>query len=335
MSAALRVLAPGPLTTVQDGGRSGWLRFGVPPSGALDPRALAVANLLVGNRPDEGALEMTLVGGRFAAEGDRVRIAIAGADMPLAIDGVAASRERSHTLAPGAVLRIGAAKDGARAYLAVGGGFAAAPVFGSVATHVRSGIGGLEGRALRQGDTLPLAGTAPTGPELRLAGDAAPVHPRLRIVPGPQDEYFTKDALAALLDGEYTITAQSDRMGMRLAGKPLAHAKGFNIVSDAIAPGSIQVPGGGQPIILLADRQTTGGYPKIATVISADLPALGQMRPGDRVRFEAVGLDAAREARRALKAWLDALPARIAPVGALDSEMLLDANLISGVTDGT
>jgi biotin-dependent carboxylase-like uncharacterized protein len=331
MSARLRVLAPGPLTTVQDGGRSGWLRFGVPPSGALDPRALAIANLLVGNRPDAGALEMTLAGGAFAVEGEAVRIAVAGADMPLAIDGAAAPRDRSHTLAPGAVLRIGAAKSGARTYLAASGGFAVAPVFGSVATHPRSGIGG---GALREGDIVPLATAAPSSPELGLAADAPPTHPRLRIVLGPQDDYFTPDAIAALLGGDYTITARSDRMGVRLAGPPLAHARGFNIVSDAIAPGSIQVPGGGQPIILLADRQTTGGYPKIATVISADLPELGQARPGDRVRFESVTLDEARAARRALKAWLGALPSRLVAIGALDSERLLGANLISGVTDG-
>ena len=233
MSAALRVLAPGPLTTLQDGGRSGWLRFGVPPSGALDPRALAAANLLVGNRPDAGALEMNLAGGTFAVEGGSVRIAVAGADMPLAIDGAAAARDRSHTLAPGAVLRIGAAKSGARAYLAASGGFAVAPVFGSVATHVRSGIGG---GALRAGDIVPLAGAAPAGPELGLAAEPPPTPPRVRVVLGPQDDYFTPDAIAALLGGDYRVTARSDRMGLRLAGAHLAHAKGFNIVSDAIAP---------------------------------------------------------------------------------------------------
>jgi biotin-dependent carboxylase-like uncharacterized protein len=333
MSAALRVIAPGPLTTLQDGGRGGWLRFGVAPSGALDPRALAVANLLAGNRPDEGALEMTLTGGSFAVEGEAIRIAIAGADMPLAIDGAIAARDRSHTLAPGAVLRIGAAKNGARAYLAVSGGFAVPSVFGSVATHLRSGIGG---RALRAGDFLPAARAVPSRPELGIAGVVPPAHPRLRIVLGPQQQYFTEDAVAALLGAPYTIAARSDRMGVRLDGPPLAHRpeKGFNIISDAIAPGSIQVPGGGQPIILLADRQTTGGYPKIATVISADLPMLGQARPGDIVQFEPVTLDQAREARHALKTWLDGLPARIVPLAALDTENLLGANLISGVTDG-
>lgn len=335
MTAALRVVAPGPLTTIQDGGRRGWLRFGVPGSGALDPGALAVANLLVGNRRDAGTLEMTLAGGTFAAEGT-VRIALVGAEMPLTINGAAAARERGHTLAPGAIVRIGAARSGARAYLAVSGGFALAQVFGSVATHLRSGIGGLEGRALRAGDVVPVARPVPTGPDLRFVAEARPLHPRIRVVLGPQDDYFTPAAMALLLESTFTITAQSDRMGYRLAGPVLEHARGFNIVSDGIAPGSIQVPGNGLPIILLADRQTTGGYPKIATVISADLPALGQMRPGDAVRFETVGLEAATAARRVLKAWIDDLPRHLRPViGALDSERLLGANLISGVTDGS
>src|SRR6185437_8345461 len=163
-----------------------------------------------------------------------------------------------------------------------------------------------------------------------------PTHTRVRVVLGPQQEYFMDEAIAALLGAPYTIAARSDRMGVRLDGPPLAHRpeKGFNIVSDAIAPGSIQVPGGGQPIILLADRQTTGGYPKIATVIGADLPMLGQARPGDPLRFESVTLEEARDARRALRAWFDALARHIVPVGALDTEHLLGANLISGVTDG-
>lgn len=331
MTALLRVVAPGPFTTLQDGGRTGWLRFGVAPSGALDPRALAVANLLVGNRRDAGALEMTLAGGTFAVEGGSIRIAVAGADMPLAIDGREAARDRSHTLAPSSLLRIGAAQHGARAYLAASGGFAVAPVFGSVSTHVRSGIGG---GVLRAGDVVPLAGEPPVGSELGFAAAAPPTNAQVRITPGPQQDYFAEDAIAALLDAPYIVAARSDRMGLRLEGKPLAHSGGFNIVSDGIAPGSIQVPGNGQPIVLLADRQTTGGYPKIATVISADLPMLGQARPGDTIRFARVTLDEAVAARRALQAWLDDLPARIVRLGAFDSERLLGANLISGVTDG-
>jgi biotin-dependent carboxylase-like uncharacterized protein len=332
VSAALRAIAPGPLTTLQDGGRRGWLRFGLPPSGALDPLALALANLRAGNAPDEAALELTLGGASFAAEGGAVRVALAGAGMPLAIDGVRVSPERSHTLRAGAVLRLGAAKSGARAYLAVAGGFAAAAQFGSRATHLRAAIGGFAGRALAAGDLLP-TNREPSGPERALEA-APPAHPTLRIVPGPQLDRFADDAIATLCGGPYRLTAQWDRMGCRLEGPALAHAGGFNIVSDAIAAGSIQVPGGGQPIVLLADRQTTGGYPKIATVISADLPAFAQKRPGDSVRFERVALADAVEARRAIKAWLDGLAAQVRPLGALDSEGLLAANLISGVTDG-
>jgi len=305
----------------------------VAPSGALDARALAVANLLVGNPREEGALEMTLAGGTFAAEGGTVRIAVAGADMPVAIDGAAAAQGRSHTLEPGSVLRIGAARAGARAYLAVAGGFAAEPVFGSVATHVRSGIGGFAGRALAAGELLPLAGV-PTGPELCLTAPPPPSHPRVRVVLGPQQDWFAAAAIETLLGAEYRVSARADRMGCRLEGPRLGHRAGFNIISDAIAPGSVQVPGDGQPIVLLADRQTTGGYPKIATVISADLPAFGQMRPGDAIRFEAVTLEAAVIARRALARWLDGLPDTLTPAGTLDSERLLGANLISGVSGG-
>jgi len=330
---ALRVLSPGPFTTLQDGGRQGWMRFGVPGSGALDPRALAVANLLVGNPLAQGALEMTLAGGSFVAEG-MLRIAVAGADMAMTIGGIAAAGDRSHTLAPGAVLRVGPARSGARAYLAVTGGFDVVPMFGSVATHVRSGIGGFAGRALRAGDVLPVAGLAPAEPERRIAAPPPPACARLRIVPGPQDDRFTAAAAATLVESDYVMTARSDRMGCFLAGPALSHEGGFNIVSDAITPGSIQVPGGGEPIVLLADGQTTGGYPKIATVISADLPALGQLRPGDTVRFAAVTLDEALAARRALMAWISGLVQHLHPAGALDSEALLGANLISGVTDG-
>ena len=336
MSTALRVIAAGPLTTLQDGGRRGWQRFGVAASGAMDQNALALANTLVGNPWQEGALELTLAGGSFAIEGGAARLALAGADLGATLDGAPLPSGRSFPLAPGTRLRLGSARSGARAYLAVAGGFAASPVFGSVATHLRSGIGGFAGRALADGDLLPLKAGASTGTHLALPpDDAAPAHPRVRILPGPQQDYFTAGALETLLAAEYEITAQADRMGYRLAGPPLAHAKGFNLISDAVAAGTIQVPGNRQPILLLADRQTTGGYPKIATVISADLPALGQRRPGDKLRFEAVGLAEATAARRALVEWRQRLPSLCVPIEAgFDSERLLGANLISGVTDG-
>jgi 5-oxoprolinase (ATP-hydrolysing) subunit C len=336
----LRVDSPGPLTTVQDLGRRGWLRFGVPASGAMDPVGLALANALVGNPPGTGALELTLAGGRFTVENGPARIAVAGADLPLTLDGGGTGDTvrggRSYRLEPGQTFSLGSAREGARAYLAVAGGFRIEPVLGSVATHVRSGIGGWHGRPLVAGDALPLNGIPRPGPDLSLpAGFERPRHPRVRVVLGPQDDYLTPAAVETFLAAEYTLAAQADRMGYHLRGPRLEHAKGSDIVSDAIAPGSIQVPGFGEPIVLLADRQTTGGYPKIATVISTDLPALGQCRPGDRLHFEAISVEAAQAARRELRAWLETLPGRLVPVGReLDSEHLLAVNLISGVTDG-
>ncbi|HYD29977.1 MAG TPA: biotin-dependent carboxyltransferase family protein [Azospirillaceae bacterium] len=329
----LHVEAPGPFTTLQDTGRHGWQRYGVPTAGAMDPIGLAIADTLVGNPPDCAALEMTLFGVTVTVEGGPVRIAVAGADFPLSIDGQRVESARSHRLEPGQSLRIGGARAGVYGYLAVAGGFALPPVLGSRSTHVRSGIGG---HPLRAGDALPLNGMPHDVPGLALpAGFSRPEHPRVRVVPGPQDDHFTPAARATLLAFPYTVTTQADRMGVRLTGPMLEHAKGFNIVSDAIAPGSIQVPGTGQPIVLLADRQTTGGYPKIATVISADLSAFAQVRPGEHVYFEAVEVETAENAHRAMRAWLRGLPGRIVPIGhELDSEQLLSLNLISGVTDG-
>lgn len=337
MTPVLRVTSPGTLTTLQDLGRRGWLRFGVPASGAMDPVGLALANALVGNPLGTAALELTLAGAGFAVENGPVRIAVAGGEFPLALDGETVAGVRSHWLEPGRTFSLASARAGARAYLAVEGGFRVEPVLGSVATHVRSGIGGWQGRALRAGDALPLdKAAAEPGVERALpAGFKRPGHPRVRVVLGPQDDRFTAAAIETFLAAEYAVTNQADRMGYRLTGPKLEHAKGPDIVSDAVAPGSVQVPGFGEPIVLLADRQTTGGYPKIATVIGADLPALGQRRPGERLRFEAVTVEAAQAARRDLKAWLEKLPSLLVPAGReLDSEHLLAVNLISGVTDG-
>lgn len=335
MTPILRVDSPGPLTTVQDLGRRGWLRFGVPAAGAMDPSGLVLANALVGNPPGTAALELTLAGGRFTVLDGPARIAVAGGDFPLTLDGHPVAAGRSYWLEPEQTIAIGAARTGARAYLAVGGGFRIEPVLGSVATHLRSGIGGWHGRALIAGDALPLNGLPTPGPDLTLPmGFKRPGHPRVRVVLGPQDDHFTPAAIETFLLAEYIVTPQADRMGYRLSGPRLEHAEGHDMVSDAIAPGSVQVPGFGEPIVLLADRQTTGGYPKIATVIGADLPDLGQRRPGDRLRFEAVAVEAAQAARRSLRAWLEALPGLLIPVGhELDSEHLLAVNLISGVWD--
>lgn len=336
--SALRCIDPGPLATIQDRGRIGWQRFGVSVAGAMDPVGLAVANLLVGNAPDAAAIEVTLYGGTWEAAAESVRIAVAGASFSSTIDGRPAGLHRAHTLRRGQRLALGAAGDAARGYLAIAGGFDLRPALASASTHLRSRLGGVDGGPIRAGQDLPLAlGDAPSGPDLALDPVLLPAAPpRFRAIPGPQDDMFTKEGIATLFSGDYTITAEADRMGMRLLGPRIAHAGGYNIISDGIAPGSIQVPGAGQPIVLFADRQTTGGYPKIATVISADLGFLARCRPGTVVRFEKADLADAAAARRALADRLARVRASLAPARAsvaLDSTHLLAHNLVDGVAD--
>ena len=344
MTAALRVLSPGLMTTVQDLGRVGYQHLGVPVSGALDPVSLRAANLLVGNAPGMAALEIVYKGPALAVEADSARVALAGGRAPVEVvsqDGDGGAERlpllESARLRRGQVVRIGALAGSAVLYLAVEGGFDIAPVLGSRSTYTRAAIGGIEGRALKAGDEIPLKLAAAPEREERLLPslDLAPPK-RFRVILGPQDDYFTEAGIAALLNSTYTVTPASDRMGMRLAGPPIAHAKGYNIVSDGIAPGSIQVPGNGLPIVLLADRQTTGGYPKIATVISADMPALGRLVPGSKVAFEAVDIEAAEAAARQLAADLAAMPDRIVPARRetmVDVVKLMGENLVSGMVD--
>jgi biotin-dependent carboxylase-like uncharacterized protein len=344
MSPALRVLAPGLQTTVQDLGRTGSQHLGVAVSGALDPVSLRAANALAGNPPATGALEIAYLGPTLVVEADDVRLSFAGA--PAAIDilpdehataGERIEVMRSIRLRRGEVVRIGALAGAKVLYVAVEGGLDISPVLGSVSTYLRGGFGGWQGRALIAGDVLPLVrNTATTRDERQIDGLDLSPPARFRVILGPQSDYFSDHALATFFAGDYVVDAGSDRMGMRLSGRRIDHARGFNITSDAIAPGSIQVPGNGQPIVLLADRQTTGGYPKIATVISADLPALGRLPAGARIAFEAVSLEAATVARRALLAEIDALPNRLVPLRRSGTDVaprLMDRNLISGVVD--
>jgi biotin-dependent carboxylase-like uncharacterized protein len=292
----LRVVEPGPSTTVQDAGRFGYQRFGVSASGAVDLRSLAIANRLVGNPPEAAALEMTMAGGACEVVADGLSVALCGADMPLAIDGTPAASNRTHWLRRGARLDIGMARAGLRAYLAVGGGIGVPPVLGSRATHLRSGLGGVEGRALRAGDLLSGEPLASPPPLLRLKHDRRPYFGGMvRIVAGPQADAFDPRALVILRDGRFRLSSQIDRMAARLDGPVLPFVDGFNIVSDGVVAGSIQVPGHGHPLVLLADCQTTGGYPKIATTITPDLARIGQRRPNERVRFQFVSADEAEE----------------------------------------
>ncbi len=344
MNPGLRVIAPGLSTTVQDLGRPGYQHLGIPPSGALDPVGLRAANALVGNAPGTGALEVAYMGPTLAIEADNVRIAIVGGKAPVEIlsEGTAFARTRlqsmrSACLQRGEMLRIGSILDATVLYLAVEGGFDTPAVLGSVSTYIRGGFGGLGGRALMKGDFIPLCREAASRrDECCFQGLDLSRPPRFRVIVGPQCDYFSERAMARFFDSEYTVGAGSDRMGMRLDGRPVDHLRGFNITSDGIAPGSIQVPGNGKPIVLLADRQTTGGYPKIATVISADLPALGRLPIGARIAFEPVTMATAEAARRELYNKIDDLFDRIVPLEATSADVttrLFACNLISGVAD--
>jgi biotin-dependent carboxylase-like uncharacterized protein len=347
MTPALHVVRPGLLTTVQDLGRAGYQSLGIAVGGALDPVGLRAANALVGNMPAVGALEILYMGPTIAIEADDVRLAFVGASAAIeilpditAIRGRPVETMRSVRLRRGEVVRIGSLSGGAALYVAVEGGFDIEPVLGSVSTDMRGGIGGWHGRALSAGDRLPLRLTgASDRDECRIEGLDLAVPAAVRAIVGPQSDYFAQAEIAALFASSYTVGAGSNRMGMRLEGRPIAHARGHNITSDAIAPGSIQVPGNGQPIVLLADRQTTGGYPKIATVISADLPALGRIPIGAKINFESVTLEEAQRLRRGLLAEIERIGDMIVPIGraaetADFAPRLSGHNLISGVVDG-
>jgi len=319
--AVLRVINPGALATLQDRGRMGYQRYGVPQSGAIDTLTFAVACMLVGNELDEAAIEFTLTGGSYVLESGRCRAAVAGA-FAVALNGTTVPSYRALDLRAGDMLRIGSSPvghGGARGYLAVAGGFDVAPVLGSRSTHVRSGIGGLDGAALRKDARLRLrTPQAQSGPPLALDPRLARHDPGpIRVLPGPQDDAFAAAGWEVFLGESWRMSPHSDRMGMRLEGARVPHKSDYNIVSDGVPHGAVQVPGDGQPIVMLADRQSTGGYPKIATVISADLPRLGQFRPGDALRFARVAIDEAETAARELAARIELLRSALRPAGIL------------------
>ena len=317
MTAPLHVLEPGFLTTVQDLGRPGSERFGAPAGGAMDRLALMAANALVGNPPGAAGLEFALLGpvlqvGDAAAGG--LLLAAAGRGFRLEI-GEPRTEQRGGRGVPlwmAAWVRRGEtitlhAEGGGWGYLAVGGGIGVPEVLGSRSTYLRGGFGGLQGRALQAGDGLPVGIAAGS---YELAGREVPDalrppysdHPTLDVTLGPQQAAFTPAAISRLLNEEYALTAVCDRMGYRLQGPPLAHQGAADLLSEGIPLGAVQVPGDGQPIVLMADRQTTGGYPKIAVVTSASLPLLAQCPPdGGTVRFRAVSVAEAQEKWRRVR----------------------------------
>jgi len=335
--SSLNIIHPGLMTTLQDLGRVGYQALGIPVSGALDPVAFQLANQLVGNPEGEAALEILGMGPRFTVSGT-ARVALVGGGNLMVNARPPIAAGASLTVGDGAEVTVTGALPGP-AYLAIAGGFDVPIFLGSKSTYPRNGLGGFEGRALRPRDVLPLTLSAPPpGSERRLvqAWDYAETA-RVRVVLGPQDDYFTAEAIARFLSARYVVTKDADRMGLRLDGPPLVHSRGFDIVSDGIVNGSIQVPGTGRPIILLADHQSVGGYPKIATVVSADLPRLARALPGTILGFAALSVAEAEAARRDFDArladhpsesWSGKLP------GELDEVSLYGSNLISGVVDG-
>ena len=284
--ARLTVIRPGMLTTVQDLGRWGYQDRGVPVAGPMDERSHRFANTLVGNDERAAALEITLMGPELSADVDVV-CAAAGAVFRLTVDGRAVAMHAPFTLRAGETLKFGERVTGARASLAVQGGLDLPLVFGSRATSLVSRMGPFGGRALAAGDQVPVGHASEGSPPT-----ARPVIPRIpsggarvRVMLGPHESMFTAEAIETFRQSRFVVTPQSNRMGYRLEGPPIRHAGPADILSDATPMGSLQVPASGLPILLMADRQTTGGYPKIATVITADLPLAGQLAPGDWIEF--------------------------------------------------
>jgi biotin-dependent carboxylase-like uncharacterized protein len=303
----IRILDAGPQTTVQDLGRAGQMRYGIPPSGPVDRFAFVLTNRLVGNPDTAAALECTLMGPRFETTAAGA-IAVTGADMPITVNGQEAPGWATIAVKPGDVVKLGPARTGVRSYIGFAGGLDVPLVLGSRSTYLRGRIGGQAGRALKKGDDLAVFASGPVQSR-RVARQAIPDYtgePVIRAVLGPQDDRFTAEGLQALFGGRYEVLPQSDRMGARLRGPKIEHARGHDIISDGIALGSIQVPGDGQPIVLLVDRQSTGGYTKVATTCSSDIWRVGQARPGQALRFQRIGVEQAHRLLRESDAALEA-----------------------------
>ena len=335
----LVIASIGPASSVQDGGRPGSQRYGLTPSGAMDRLALAAANTLVGNPLFAAAVEVGPFGAAFTARGGAVRIALTGASRSADVGGLAVALGTSTTLADGETLTLGLARGGSFSYLAIEGSFVGEPMFGSLAVNARAGLGSPYPRPLQAGDEL-LTATASGAAEQRIEIPAIDTGP-IRVLLGPQDDEFADDAKKLFLEAEWKISATSDRMGYRLEGPVIRHLHGHNIVSDGTVNGSIQVPGNGAPIVLMPDRPTTGGYPKIATVISADFGRFAQIPAGTGFGFKTVSISEAQDAAQKFAALLRTLPDRLRAIESFDLniEALQDANVagsaVNAVDTGT
>lgn len=307
---SITILNPGMLTTVQDLGRFGYQQFGVSASGVMDPRSASIANILAGNAEGEAVLECTMMGPNIRF--DRANcIAITGGDLGPTLDGQPIANYAAVHVNAGQVLRFTMPRTGCRAYVAFAGGLDIPEVMGSRSTNMKARIGGYQGRKLQKDDVIGFRapkdelrnmGVRHISPEFIPRGEYT-----LRVVLGPQDDAFTEKGIETFLTSVYTLTPEFDRMGCRLDGEVIEHVNDGNIISDGIAFGAIQVPSAGKPIIMVADRQTTGGYTKIANVISADFRILAQLKAGDKIRFEKVSVKTAQDALLAQRAALQCL----------------------------
>lgn len=295
----VRLIEPGPLTTIQDKGRKGYQRFGMPVAGAMDLFSYRIANLLVGNNEDAAAIEFTLQGLQMEFLQDAL-IAVTGAETVFLQDNKPLPMWQSILVTKGSIISLGRVSQGLRGYVAISGGLDVPEVLGSSSTYLRAELGGMQGRKLIAGDIL----TRGRCFDIKLADFKNRRLPKalipkfkeyeeIRVILGPQAELFASESIATFLTSDYEITLQSDRMGYRLKGPVIIHKESADIISDGIPPGAIQVPGHGQPIIMLADRPTTGGYAKIATVIARDLNKIAQLKPGNKIRFKEVALEEA------------------------------------------
>ncbi len=296
---SMKIRFPGALTTIQDAGRFGFQHMGVSPSGAMDILSMEQANALAGNPQGEAVLEFTLAGPMLTFTRDTI-VGLSGADMDMKLNGTPVSPGTSFPVHAGDELISGFARRGCRAYLSVQGGFDVPVIMGSRSTNLKCGLGGFHGRALQAGDELPfrkeadISSFTPRALPVSMPEGELVIH----VIPGPQDDYFTGKGNQTFYKETYKITENSDRMGYRLAGPLVESQAGVDIISDGIVFGSVQITPDGMPIIMMADHQTTGGYAKIATVISSDLPLLGQLKPGDSLRFEKISMEKAQESYR-------------------------------------
>jgi biotin-dependent carboxylase-like uncharacterized protein len=317
----------GPASSVQDGGRPGSQRYGLTPGGAIDRLALAVANTLVGNKAFAAAIEIGPFGASFIAREGAVRVALSGAPRNADIAKRPVAFENSVTLADGETLTLGFARGAAFSYLAIEGAIEGEPMFGSLSVNARAGLGSPYPRPLQAGDELEVA--AASGAAERRIELPAAVNGPIRVLFGPQDDEFSEEAKRLFLDSDWKISATSDRMGYRLEGPIIKHLHGHNIVSDGTVNGSIQVPGSGAPIVLMPDRGTSGGYPKIATVITPDLDRFAQIPAGHAFRFKAISMAEAQAEARKFAELLRTLPERLRDIENFDLnlEALHDANV--------